>query len=99
MYLRDALKHALRRFGGVNVPPGHGLGQGPRGFHTLYVPGLAWKQGPGRCGHVNVGGAGGLGGPAGRVQSVTAPNTNQCDQHGASVRKRYRRVVVTELAC
>ena len=44
-------------------------------------------------------GASGLGGPAGRVQSVTATNTNQCDQHSAPVRKRYRGVVVTELAC
>ena len=44
-----------------------------RGDFTLpYAPGRAWKQGPGRFGHVNVGGAGGLGGPAGRVQSVTA---------------------------
>ena len=48
-----------------------GQRQGPRGFHTLYAPGRAWMQGPGRFGHVNVGGAGGLGGPAGRVQSVT----------------------------
>ena len=44
-----------------------------RGDFTLpYAPGRAWKQGPGRFGHVNVVGAGGLGGPAGRVQSVTA---------------------------
>ena len=49
-----------------------GQRQGPRGFHTLYAPGRAWMQGPGRFGHVNVVGAGGLGGPAGRVQSVTA---------------------------
>ena len=72
MYLRAVLKQAAWRFVGVNVPPGHGRGQGPRGFHTLYAPGRAWKQGPGRFGHVNVVGAGGLGRPAGRVQSVTA---------------------------
>ena len=72
MYLRVALKHVVRRFGGVNVPPGRGQRQGPRGFHTLYVPGRACEQGPGRFGHVNVGGASGLGGPAGQVQSVTA---------------------------
>ena len=41
-------------------------------FTLLYAPGRAWKQGPGRFGHVNVVGAGGLGRPAGRVQSVTA---------------------------
>ena len=65
------------------MPPG-------RGFHTPYSPGPAWMQGPGRFGHVNVGGAGGLGGPAGRVQSAIVSNTNQCDQHSAPVRKRYR---------
>ena len=71
MYLRVVLKQAVRRFGGVNVPPGRGRRQGPRGFHTLCAPGRAWMQGPGRFGHVNVVGAGGLGGPAGRVQSVS----------------------------
>ena len=90
MYLRVAWKQLVRRFGGVNVPPGRGQRQGPRGFHTPNSPGRAWVRGPGRFGHVNVGGAGGLGGPAGRVQSVTAANTNQCDQHSAPVRKRYR---------
>ena len=72
------------------MPPGRGQRQGPRGFHTPYSPGRAWMQGPGRFGHVNVGGAGGLGGPAGRVQSAIVSNTNQCDQHSAPVRKRYR---------
>ena len=99
MCLRVAWEQPVRRFGSVNVPPGRGQRQGPRGFHTPYSPGRAWMQGPGRFGHVNVGGAGGLGGPAGQVQSAIVSNTNQCDQHGASVRKRYRRVVVTELAC
>ena len=97
MSLRAVLEQAAWRFGGVNVLAC--VGTGLRTLHTPYAPGRACEQGPGRFGHVNVGGAGGLGGPAGRVQSVTAPNTNQCDQHGASVRKRYRRVVVTELAC
>ena len=68
MYLHVALTQAVRRFGDVNVPPGRGQRQGPRGFHTLYVPGRACEQGPGRFGHVNVVGAGGLGRPAGRVQ-------------------------------
>ena len=77
MYLRVVLKQAVRRFGGVNVPPGRGQRQGPRGFHTLYAPGRAWKQGPGRFGHVNVGGAGGLGKPAGRVQQVTGPGAGE----------------------
>ena len=76
-----------------------GQRQGPRGFHPLCAPGRACMQGPGRFGHVNVVGAGGLGGPAGRVPSVTITNTNQCDQHSAPVRKRHRGVVVTELAC
>ena len=61
-----------------------------RGFHTPYSPGRAWMQGPGRFGHVIVDGAGGLGGPAGQVQSAIVSNTNQCDQHSAPVRKRYR---------
>ena len=39
---------------------------------------------------MNVDGAGGLGGPAGQVQSAIVSNTNQCDQHSAPVRKRYR---------
>ena len=98
MYLRVAWEQPVWRFGDVNVPPGRGQRQGPRGFHTLYAPGRAWMQAPGRFGHVNVVGAGGLGGPAGRVQSAIVSNTNQCGQHGASVRKRHRRVVVTELA-
>ena len=72
MHLQVVLTQAVRRFGGVNVPPGRGQRQGPRGVHTMYMPGRACEQGPGRFGHVNVGGAGGLGGPAGRVQSVTA---------------------------
>ena len=76
MCLRVVLIQPVWRFGGVNVPPGRGQGQGPRGFHTPYSPGRAWMQGPGRSGHVNVGGVGGLGGPADRVQSVTVPNTN-----------------------
>ena len=63
----------MRRFGGVSAPPGRGRRQGPRGFHTLYVPGRACEQGPGRFGHVNVGGAGGLGRPASRVQRVSVP--------------------------
>ena len=46
--------------------------RGRGGFTLLCAPGRAWMQGPGRFGHVNVVGAGGLGGPAGRVQSVTA---------------------------
>ena len=54
MHLRVVLKQAVRRFGDVNVPPGRGQRQGPRGFHTLYAPGRAWMQGPGRFGHVNV---------------------------------------------
>ena len=73
-----------------------GQRQGPRGFHTLCAPGRAWMQGPGRFGHVNVVGAGGLGVPAGRVQPVST-NTNQCDQHSAQPRKRWPRAVVTEL--
>ena len=34
-----------------------------------------------------------------RPSTVSDINTNQCDQHSAPVRKRYRGVVVTELAC
>ena len=75
-----------------------GQRQGPRGFHTLCAPGRAWMQGPGRFGHVNVVGAGGLGVPAGRVRPVST-NTNQCDQHSAQPRKRWPHAVVTELVC
>ena len=70
MYLPAVLTQAAGRFGGVNVLAC--VGTGLRTLHTLYAPGRACEQGPGRFGHVNVGGAGGLGGPAGRVQSVTA---------------------------
>ena len=70
MYLRAVLKQAVWRFGGVNVLAC--VGTGLRTLHTPYAPGRACEQGPGRFGHVDVGGAGGLGGPAGRVQSVTA---------------------------
>ena len=59
MYLQVALTQAVRRFGGVNVPPGRGQRRGPRGFHTPYSPGPARRQGPGRFGHVNVDEAGG----------------------------------------
>ena len=70
MYLPAVLTQAAGRFGGVNVLAC--VGTGLRTLHTLYAPGRACEQGPGRFGHVNVVGAGGLGGPAGRVQSVTA---------------------------
>ena len=56
MYLRVALEQPVWRFGAVNVSPGRCQGRGPRGFHTPYSPGPAWMQGPGRFGHVNVGG-------------------------------------------
>ena len=88
MYLRAVSIQAVWRFGCVNVPAC--VRTGLRTLLTLYAPGRACEQGPGRFGHVNVDGAGGLGGPAGRGQSVTAANTNQCDQHSAPVRKRYR---------
>ena len=70
MSLPAVLKQAVWRFGGVNVLAC--VGTGLRTLHTPYAPGRACEQGPGRFGHVNVGGAGGLGGPAGWVQSVTA---------------------------
>ena len=85
MYLRVAWEQPVQRFGGVNVPPGRCHGRGPRGFHTPYSPGPAWKQGPGRFSHVNVSEAGGLDEPAGRVQPAIVS-----DHHSAPVRKRYR---------
>ena len=71
MYLRAVLKQPPWRFVGVNVPA-RVVDKGRGDFTLMYAPGRAWKQGPGRFGRVNVAGAGGLGGPAGRVQSVTA---------------------------
>ena len=85
MFIRVVSEQPVQRFGGVNVPAGRCHGRGPRGFHTPYSTGPAWRQGPRRFNHVNVSEAGGLGEPAGRVQPAIVS-----DNHRAPVRKRYR---------
>ena len=85
MFIRVVSEQPVQRFGGVNVLAGRCRGRGPRDFHTPHSPGPARRQGPGRFSHVNVSKAGGLGEPAGIVQSAIVS-----DNHRAPVRKRYR---------